>query len=155
MIPYSLTKRPTPRPSARGKRKALASRKVGSSRTGEDSDSDEEPASFFSNLESTVPAVTPDAPPPAVVEDHSNYGNSISATYETVNTAPSAPKPFSVTDERGVTSSLSDSMLSEWTSEDVTDTRYNEPVDQEVGPVLGVGPGLSMDEQAVSIGVHT
>lgn len=125
------------------------------SRAGEDSDSDGEPTSFFSHLETTTApesVAQPPSDPAPVVCDSSNYSNSSGSGTVMYDAAPSAPKPFSIRDEGGVAYDFPESVLSgEWGQEEVTPdvpsgTRGPE---QEVGPLLGAGPGLSMDDQAV------
>ena len=134
MIPYTLTKRP---PSRKFKRKAGPSNSAKSATFDEDGDSDGEPISFFSHLESSTVDL------PQHVESSSN---------DTLNAAPCAPKPFNVGVEGLTDPTL---FLSEESGayDDGTDERYvgtAESAERE-GPLLSAaGPGLSMDDQAVS-----
>lgn len=142
MIPYTLTKRPAPASVAR-RRKPVASNKAKpASVGGEDSDSDGEPVSFFSNLE-------PTKDDSAASNSHSNDTTTFSS-YDNggseLDVAPSAPKPFTVGEEEVGVASADPS----WLVGGVDEQPPPAPGTQEVGPMLGAGPGLSMDDQAVS-----
>ena len=144
MVPYTLSKR-AQAAAARQKRGVTSKHSTSSAAAKkDDSDSDEEPVSFFSHLESTDPLPTSDPHAAAVVASSSE--NPI-----VVETAPSAPKPFSVEGEGGY--DPIDPLLSGWGQvEGTVDERFNDvvtPIPSE-GPLLGAGPGLSMDDQAVS-----
>lgn len=166
MIPYSLTKRPTPIAKTRPKRKAkniqLAART-----TGEDSDSDGEPTSFFSleradqpvlssaavPFDATETSVGPALAPKSYAMISSSNSNAVGRAHETVDTAPSAPKPFTLRDEpiwtydpevgvAGGEGQPTDHALMVAASEETS---------TETSLLPGVGPGLSMDERAVSV----
>lgn len=142
MIPYTLTKK-----AAKRKKRPLPAN------VGGDSDSDGEPVSFFSHLESTIDSSQPPG----------HNGNSSDSL---LDAAPSAPKPFTVGGggvwEEAAHTNWAGSELGSVSSGEgvategvVTDERYEQPVEasgvQGVGSMPGVGPGLSMDdEQAVS-----
>ena len=152
MIPHTLTKRPAQAPL---KRRKAAVTKPTKPTNGQDSDSDGEPSSFFSHLEDLSAAPPPPPPPPP---------NRIAKqTAETsVEAAPSAPKPFSVEREEDRVSGDPSWLTGEyqWSAEAgeegvVTDERFNpppEPAKLQLSSMPGSGPGLSMDEQAVSWG---
>lgn len=178
MIPYTLTRRPTP--TTKTKRKAKPSKPT--VKTTEDSDSDGEPTSFFSLLERTEesasaavsdwhvpmlhshpaePSVGPTPIPDAhSAAQHADYvpvpmpDSHPAALYAGfgVDTAPSAPKPFSLGEESGW-SYPEPGLGTGWGEDQPVDETAAAEVEQsagEAGPLLGVGPGLSMDEEAVS-----
>lgn len=153
MIPYTLTKRPAP-----VKRKKPPLPSVKSANVGEDSDSDGEPVSFFSHLENVDPTE------PCGLDTHSDVPGSCydNSSELSLDAAPSAPKPFTVGWEGGGTweegGVPADPYLeSELNSGEgvVTDDRYQQPIAapvmmQGAGSMPGAGPGLSMDDKAVS-----
>lgn len=173
MVPYTLTKRPTPT----AKRKPCKpTSKV--TKVTEDSDSDGEPASFFSLEEKTKdpvaapmpnsipgshsaessPGPTPVPGSSAAVCSGYEYGGSAP---EAVNTAPSAPRPFSVEQESGWSYHIPEE--AGWDGQEVgggwegqaTHTTSDRAAETQqmgagAGPLLGAGPGLSMDEKTVS-----
>ncbi len=175
MIPYTLTKRPTPT----AKRKAKSCKPA--AKVTEDSDSDGEPASFFSLGEKTEEPVaapvpnshtsipdfhsveSPLGPTPMPGSSAAVYGGYGVGEYgggapEAVNTAPSAPRPFSVAEESGWSYHAPEEVGQEvgggWEGEGQTTRNSDQPAVEEqagAGPLLGAGPGLSMDEQTVSV----
>ena len=175
MIPYTLSKR-AQAAAKRQKKPSTTLRNTTKPSTGdaEDSDSDGEPVSFFSHLDPTVPisdplsgnipaseshpstTATPNSIDPSAlstVSDHSadlSILSTISDLPPPVEAAPSAPRPFSLREEVNYVDPLS-----EWdvhTEEDTTDERYSKEANKDEGGsvLLGAGPGLSMDQQAVS-----
>lgn len=68
---------------------------------------------------------------------------------EPVDTAPSAPRPFTLGEEPGW-SYHEPVQPAEETTTPVVD-QSDQSGGGEAGPLLGMGPGLSMDEQAVSV----
>lgn len=143
MIPYTLTKRPPPAAAKRKKRPAKAAN------VGGDSDSDGEPVSFFSHLESTT------------VQSHKQKytavpisGCNIVKGESPLDAAPLAPKPFTAEEEGGgvweegflypVAGDLDGSAA----GEEVVDQRFEQPAMEGVGSKAG--PVLNMDDQAVS-----
>ena len=155
MIPYTLTKRPTP---AKKKKRPLPSAK--STNAGGDSDSDGEPVSFFSHLESTN--VEPEG-----ADTHSDVPSDFhdNSSELSLDAAPSAPKPFTIGTEGGVAWEESGIFAEPYPMENdvnsgegvVTDEHYEQPVAAPAiptqGSMPGAGPGLSMDDQAVSTSV--
>lgn len=148
MIPYTLTRRPPPPPAKRKKRPAKAAADVGG-----DSDSDGEPVGFFSHLESTtvdplqrhkrnLPPDVPGSGYDVVVRGDSS-----------LDAAPMATKPFTVEEEvggvweEGFPYPMVDSGGADGEGE-VVDERFEHPAMHGVG--CKAGPGLNMDEQAVS-----
>lgn len=152
MIPYTLTKRPAP---VKRKRKPFPSAK--SANVGEDSDSDGEPVSFFPHLENV------DSTEPHGVDTHSGVPGSCynNSSEQSLDAAPSAPKPFAVEwegggawEEGGVPADPYEVESELNVGEGVaTDERYEQPI-AVPGMIQGVGsmpgPGLSIDDQAVS-----
>lgn len=160
MVPYTLTK-PTKNTTATAKRKkkSLPSKSVKSSNVGEDSDSDgAEPVSFFSHLESTSPDFIPVSDSSSGIGLATSYGDhsSVGLISEIADTAPNAPRPFCVGGkDRGdlyPDPSLFDLPAD---TEGSRDERYSEPVERKgAEPGVGLGPGLSVTDHAVSLILH-
>ena len=150
MIPYSLTKRPTTQPAARRGRKGVASRGVASA-TKEDSDSDGEPTSFFSHLETTPTTSQSSIQPLFPSSSHGNSGGSGTVLYDT---APSAPKPFSISEE---VYEFPEPVLSgDWGQEEGASGQHQELSTQPSGPTqpyLSAQPSASVSQP--SLPAHT
>ncbi len=164
MVPYTLTSRAKTVAAARARKRPPSKvvTKATKAGGGEGSDSDDgEPVSFFSHLEGgsdrSEPSPASESHP---VSAPPNVGPGLETPYPVspppnpplseVQAAPVAPRPFYQGGDPYYTTF--DPSMGEWnlTEDTTTDTPPTQSRDEKAGPMLGAGPGLSMDEEAVS-----
>ena len=157
MVPYALSRHGRAAMAARRDlmKKTRKSKAAEKERNEDDSDSDDsEPVSFFSHLDTPSVAEHPAGGDEGVVSVLGREGE------ESVQAAPSAPKPFNI-ETMGVDQSTVDpSLVTRLWEESVgtSDDSLNVEGEREQPHLLsaypshmpGAGPGLSMDDQAVS-----
>lgn len=145
MVPYTLSKR-AQAAAARQRRGVAPPKSKASSKSIADNDSDDDdsgPVSFF-QLESTDPTLESHN---TATSDTSAVAQDTQENLSVIQTAPNAPRPFTASELEQPQTVYYEPL----TATTETESPGNDELaDRNAGPLLGAGPGLSMDTKAVS-----